>query len=72
MTRHRALIPSAAYPNGLDALAALAEGALRIRGAIAFVTATGAELLESLIAANGNIQVDLMAREAPITEPGAP
>jgi len=71
MTRHRALVPSAAYPSGLDALAALADGAIRIRGAIAFVTATGAELLGSLIAANGNLQVDLVARGAPITEPAA-
>jgi HKD family nuclease len=71
MTAHRALVPGAVYPDGLLALTALAEGARRVRAAVAFVTATGADLLESLIDAEGPLIVELVTRGAPITEPAA-
>lgn len=71
LTLPHGMVPSQEWPTGLDAVQALAAGAHRIQAAVAFVTASGADLVEGIHASQPDVTFEVVARGAPITEPAA-
>jgi HKD family nuclease len=71
MIQHAGLVPSPEQPTAFDVLCGIAERATRLWVAVAFVTATGVELVEQLLAEHPGLELELVARGAPITEPQA-
>lgn len=71
MTVYCAAIPADDHSTALEELRQLVDGATRLRAAVAFVTSSGAELVEQLRADRPQLAVRVVARGAPITEPEA-
>jgi HKD family nuclease len=69
--RRVAVVPSEEHPTGYHVLERMAEVSTSLRAAIAFVTSTGVELVEELLAHHAPLAVQVVARGAPITEPSA-
>ncbi len=65
------IVPGPDFTNGSEALAAAIEGADALRGAVAFVSRGGAEVLIQLLEARPQIKATLTARGAPVSDPGA-
>jgi HKD family nuclease len=62
------LVPSSETPDGLTALERLVTDAISISVAAAFVTESGAELLAQLLSSRSEVELEVCARGAPITE----
>jgi hypothetical protein len=66
-------VPGLEYENGYEALLGVtaSDSTLTVRAAVAFVTSSGVDLVERLLADRPGLSLDLVARGAPITEPSA-
>jgi HKD family nuclease len=64
-------IPGRDYQNGYQALRRLSAEATTACAAVAFVSHSGAEMLVKLLAERPGLKLKLVARGAPVTEPGA-
>lgn len=60
--------PSHEYPDGFAALKSLMVGAESVSAAVAFVTSSGVSLLESIVEEHPDVEFDVTARGAPITQ----
>src|SRR4051794_16456042 len=65
------LIPSSAMPNAAEALCGLATDAVSISAAVAFVTESGVSELVRILDGRHDVEVEICARGAPITEQAA-
>lgn len=68
--RIQAVIPGAEHEAAYGVLVGMAARSTSLRGAIAFVTASGVDLMEQLLVDTG-VELQVVARGAPITEPDA-
>jgi hypothetical protein len=65
------IVPGPELTSGCEALAAALEGAGELRGAVAFVSRSGAEVLLELLEACPRVKATLTARGAPVSDPAA-
>jgi hypothetical protein len=65
------VVPSTAYATGFDVLTQMASASGVLRGAVAFVTSSGVDLLERLRSSHASLELQIVARGAPITDPRA-
>jgi hypothetical protein len=65
------VVPSPSYPTGHEVLKQMAAASGVLRGAVAFITSSGVELVENLKSLHSSLEVAIVARGAPITDPGA-
>lgn len=68
---HSASLPSVEYPNAGAALAAIARSNSTIRGAVAFVTMAGVEILARILEPLENVRLEVTARAGDATQPKA-
>lgn len=71
MTTYRAAIPTDDRVTALAALRQMMDGAMRLRAAVAFVTSSGVDLIEKICTEQPQLAIEVVARGAPITDPGA-
>lgn len=71
MTPTLGTVPGPEYESGYETLVALTATATELRAAVAFVTSSGVDLLETLLSDRPGLELRLTARGAPITEPAA-
>lgn len=71
MEAKTSIVPGPELTSGCEALAAALEGADELRGAVAFVTRSGAEVLLELLETCPQIKAELTARGAPVSDPAA-
>jgi HKD family nuclease len=65
------IIPGQRFRTAEQALGEMVSHATHLRGAVAFVTASGAGLLKGLLTEHQPLQIAITARGAPITDPQA-
>lgn len=66
-----AIVPSAAFPTAYDVLDRMAASTDSLRGAVAFVTSSGVERMSVLLTERTPLDLEVIARGAPITQPAA-
>jgi len=71
MTPTGSVVPGSEYQSGYEALIAMTATAASLRAAVAFVTSSGVDLLDELLADRPELKLQVIARGAPITEPAA-